>query len=162
MRIDDVGLRVLTRAECLALLATAEIGRVAVSARALPVIVAVRFVMDDDRIVVATRQGTTLDTSTSDTVVAFETDGPAGGSMLAWSVHVNGVARHVTDPVELDRLRTSSLPSWSCERPARIVSISTDQLSGRLAADAAMPVEQPRNPGDAGIQAEARPPRCAR
>ena len=50
MHIDRAGLRVLTREECLALLATAEIGRIAISARALPVILPVRFAMDGDRI----------------------------------------------------------------------------------------------------------------
>ena len=44
MHIDGAGVRVLARTECLALLATAEVGRIAVSARALPLILPVRFV----------------------------------------------------------------------------------------------------------------------
>lgn len=53
MQIDGAGSRVLTRDECLAFLASAEIGRIAISRRALPLIVPVRFVMDRDRIVIA-------------------------------------------------------------------------------------------------------------
>ena len=134
MEIDGAGLRVLTRDECLALLATAQIGRIAVSARALPLILPVRFAMDGDQIVISTRYGTTLDASTRDTVVAFEAEGPSSHSTVGWSVHVNGIARHVTAPVELDRLAALLLPSWSLESAARLVTITTDQLSGRLAA----------------------------
>ena len=66
MRIDGAGLRVLTREECLALLATAEVGRIGVSTRALPRIFPVCFAMDDDQIVISTQHGTTLDASTRD------------------------------------------------------------------------------------------------
>ena len=134
MQIDRAGLRVLSRDECLALLATAEIGRIAVSARALPLILPVRFAMDGDHIVIATHDGTTLDAATRDTVVAFETDDAAGDGHVGWSVHVNGIARHVTDEPTLDRLAALRLPSWSSALPARFVAISTDQVAGRSAA----------------------------
>jgi nitroimidazol reductase NimA-like FMN-containing flavoprotein (pyridoxamine 5'-phosphate oxidase superfamily) len=135
MQIDRAGLRVLTHEECLALLASAEIGRIALSARALPLILPVRFAMDGDRIVIATHDGTTLASATRDTVVAFETDGAASDGHVGWSVHVNGVARHVTDPSTLDRLAALPLPSWSADKPARFVAISTDQVAGRSEVD---------------------------
>jgi hypothetical protein len=50
-------------------------------------------------------------------------------------VQSTGIARHVTDPIERDRLAALPLPSWSLNSPARFVTITTDQLSGRLAAD---------------------------
>ena len=110
----------LTREECLALLATAEIGRIAVSARALPLILPVRFAMDGDRIVIATHDGTTLDAATRDTVVAFETDGPSGHSTVGWSVHVNGIARHVTDPVDARPSRGAAAALVVAEQPAAV------------------------------------------
>lgn len=140
MQIDRAGLRVLTRDECLALLATAEIGRIAVSARALPVILPVRFELDGDRIVFVTHHGTTLDAATHDTVVAFETDGAAGDSPCAWSVHVNGIASHVTDAASLDRLATLELPSWLAGQPTRFVAISTDHVEGRSVTDTTSPL----------------------
>lgn len=136
MQIDRAGLRVLTREECLALLTTAEIGRIAISVKALPVILPVRFAMDDDQIVISTHHGTTLDAATCGTVVAFETDGSTGGGEVGWSVHVNGIARHVTDPASVDRMAALGLPSWSAGQPARLVAISTEQLSGRRSAGA--------------------------
>jgi len=135
MQIDGAGSRVLTRDECLAFLASADVGRIAISTRALPLILPVRFVMAGDKIVISTWIGTTLDASTHHTVVAFEADGPSSHSSVGWSVHVNGIARHVTDPVELDRLAALSVPSWSLTSPTRFVTITTDQLSGLLSDD---------------------------
>ena len=143
MQIDRAGLRVLTRDECLALLATVQIGRIAVSARALPVIIPVRFAMDDDRIVIATHHGTTLDNATRDTVVAFEADGATGESPFGWSVHVNGIASHITDPTRLRRIAALQLPSWSTGQPTRFVAISTDHVEGRLVTGSDRPAASP-------------------
>ena len=94
----------LDRKECLAFLASAEVGRIAISTRALPLILPVCFFMDGEQIVISTHFGTALDGSTRDAVVAFEADGPSSHSTVGWSVHVNGIARHVTDPHEIVRL----------------------------------------------------------
>ena len=152
MRIDSAGLRVLTREECLALLATAQVGHIGVSTRALPLILPVCFAMDDDQIVISTQHGTTLDASTHDAVVAFEADGPSSHSKVGWSVQSTGIARHVTDPIEHGRLAALPLPSWSLKSPARFVTITTEQLSGRLAADTTVPF-RPANhrPGRADV-----------
>ena len=129
--------------ECLALLATTHVGRIAVSAQALPLIAPVRFVIDGDHIVISIRSGTTLDAATRDTVVAFEADGPDGSPTVGWSVHVNGVARHVTKAVELRRLAELPLPARTFGRPQRLVTISTDRLSGRAQIDGDEPVGPP-------------------
>jgi uncharacterized protein len=157
MRIDGAGLRVLTREECLAMLATADVGRIGVSTRALPLIFPVCFAMDDDHIVISTRHGTTLDASTRDAVVAFEADGPSSNSSVGWSVQSTGIARHVTDPVERDRLAALPLPSWSLNSPARFVTITTDQVSGRLAADTAVPFRPSDSRGGQSEHAGAVP-----
>jgi hypothetical protein len=133
VQIDGSGSHALTRDECLARLASAGIGHIAVSTRALPLILPVRFAMDGDRIVISTERGDALDASTRDTVVAFEANGPYAHATIGWSVHVNGIARHVTDPIELDRLAALPLLSRPPTSPPRIVTITTDHLSGRRA-----------------------------
>jgi len=143
MRNDRAGLRLLTRTECLALLPSAEVGRIAVSTQALPLILPVSFMVDQDRIVISTQNGTTLDTSTDNTVIAFQADGSSSQLSGGWSVHVTGIARHVTDLIEFDRL--SALPPWVRRRPLRLVTISTDQMWGRLVADADGPFDQLRS-----------------
>jgi hypothetical protein len=116
MTLDRSGLRVLTTAECLQLLETVSLGRVALSHRALPMILPVHFAMLDDRIVVHAMAGTTLDRTTDDAVVAFEAEGPPGATDPVWSVVVHGFATH-----------RFCLPPPDTVR----IEISTDQVTGR-------------------------------
>ena len=129
--LDNAGLEVLDRAACLRLLATAGVGRIAVSVKALPLILPVHYVLAGDAILVRTHQGSTLDVATRDAVVAFEADrlGPSAG--LVWSVLVTGQARHLEDSASEVDPRWRELPAWSPGLPERIVSISTDHVSGR-------------------------------
>ena len=139
MQIDRAGLRVLSRDECLRLLATAELGRIALSVRALPVILPVQFALHGERIVIATHHGTTLERATRDAVVAFEADGVTGDTESMWSVHVNGIASHVTDPAMIERLHRLQLSSWAPGQPTLFVAISSDHVTGRRMADATSP-----------------------
>ena len=78
MSLDTAGLRVLTRAECLRLLRTVKVGRVALSHRALPMILPVHFCAQRRRThhdPNDTRHH--LGTTTDRAVVAFEAEGPA-------------------------------------------------------------------------------------
>jgi nitroimidazol reductase NimA-like FMN-containing flavoprotein (pyridoxamine 5'-phosphate oxidase superfamily) len=129
--LDHAGLEVLDRAACLRLLATPGIGRLAVSVKALPLILPVHFVLAGDDILVRTHQGSTLDLATRDAVVAFEADrlGPADG--LVWSVLVTGQAHHLPDGGAEPDGRWRELPAWTLTLPERIVAISTDHVSGR-------------------------------
>ena len=128
MSIDNAGLRVLTRAECLHLLRTVNVGRVAVSHRALPTILPVHFVLsDDDRIIIRTTAGTTLATTTDQAVVAFEAEGPPGAVDPSWSVVVHGVATHP------ESLRVG--------HPGQVdVAIGVDEVTGREVLDTAGPM----------------------
>lgn len=95
MSLDGAGLRVLSRSECLVLLGTVTVGRVAVSHRALPMILPVHFrVTAEELVVIRTMPGTILHRATDQTVVAFEAEGPAGSPDPSWSVIVHGVATH--------------------------------------------------------------------
>jgi uncharacterized protein len=145
MELDGAGLRVLTWDECLTMLATAQIGRIAVSAQALPHIFPVRFLLGDDGIVIRTHQGTTLGEAARDAVVAFEADGPIADSAFGWSVIVQGVARQTADLGGLAEHDVGSLPSWSPQRPANVVMISIELMAGRASLDAALPSDLHRS-----------------
>jgi nitroimidazol reductase NimA-like FMN-containing flavoprotein (pyridoxamine 5'-phosphate oxidase superfamily) len=132
MEFDRNGLEVLGRAECLRLLGTATLGRVAVTADALPVILPVNFLVADDQIVIRTGRGTKLDAATRNAVVAFEVDDIDPMYHTGWSVLVTGVARDLTAHPEL--LELPHLPArWAPEQSAdgRLVAISLDLVSGR-------------------------------
>jgi hypothetical protein len=105
MTLDTAGLKVLTSGECLLLLRDVTVGRIALSHRALPLILPVRFRIEgDDRIAIATMPGSTLHRGTDGTVVAFEAEGPAGSAEPTWSVVAHGLATHaaVAGPAPAD------------------------------------------------------------
>ena len=100
MSLDAAGLRVLTSGECLLLLREATVGRIALSHRALPMILPVHYRLDgDDRIAISAVPGSTLHRGTDGTVVAFEAEGPAGAAEPRWSVVVHGMATHTAPAV---------------------------------------------------------------
>ena len=129
--LDGAGLEVLDREECLRLLARADTGRIALTVRALPAILPVRFVLDGERIVIRTGAESTLAGATRSAVVAFEAEGRDDGPAQEWSVVATGLACHVTDEREQARLDALALPRWASEERSCLVSITTDRLGGR-------------------------------
>ncbi len=115
--LDGAGLEILDREECLRLLADADTGRIALTVRALPAILPVRFVLDGERIVIRTGSESTLAGATRSAVVAFEADGRDhrgdhdDGPGAEWSVVATGLARHVTDERELAHAGVAGPPA---------------------------------------------------
>jgi len=129
MDVDRNGLEILDRRECLELLQTVQLGRLAVTSSALPSIVPVNFRVADDLIVVRTGRGTKLDAATRNAVVAFEADDIDPTDHTGWSVVITGVARRVSNAAEL-----SALPQplrWAPGPGGCTIAISTDVVSGR-------------------------------
>jgi nitroimidazol reductase NimA-like FMN-containing flavoprotein (pyridoxamine 5'-phosphate oxidase superfamily) len=131
VEVDRNGLEVLSRDECLDLLRTAVLGRIAVTTQALATILPVNFRLDRDRIVIRTGHGTKLDAATRNAVVAFEVDDVEPSMRTGWSVVVTGVARELTEHGELARARRLPLDLWAAGPDHRVVAISTDIVSGR-------------------------------
>ena len=131
MEVDRNGLEVLSRDECLRLLGTAGLGRVAVTTAALPTILPVNFRFDGREILIRTGRGTKLDAATRNAVVAFEVDEVEPATREGWSVVVTGVARDLTDPDELAEAQTPPLVRWASGDDHRVVAISTEVVSGR-------------------------------
>src|SRR5262245_44947457 len=122
MEIDRNGLEVLARAECLRLLAGARLGRVGISSGALPQVLPVNFRLVGDQVVFRTGIGTKLDAATRNAVVAFEVDSMDALAHEGWSVVVTGIAREVTDPVELETMEASRIPRWAPGSDGRVVA----------------------------------------
>ena len=131
METDRNGLEILDRAECLRLLATSPIGRIAVTIGALPVILPVNFLLDGERILIRTGGGTKLDAATRDAVVAFEADHVDFYSHTGWSVCVTGRATELRDEGELARARDLPLAHWTQNGASHVVVVSLDLVSGR-------------------------------
>jgi uncharacterized protein len=129
--LDGAGLHVLDRSDCLRLLGRGGIGRIAVTAGALPMILPVRYALDGDRVVLCVGVGSTLDQATHDAVVAFEVDGSDLGG--GWSVSIVGVARPIPEGDESNRAEILPLPRWWLGRAHRFIAVSTEHMTGRLA-----------------------------
>ncbi|WP_344858971.1 pyridoxamine 5'-phosphate oxidase family protein [Planomonospora alba] len=131
MKLDSAGLQVLSREECVRLLASRPIGRIVFTDRALPAVQPVNFCLDGEDIVIRTTVGSKLAAATRRTVVAFEVDefDPAGRT--GWSVTVVGHARAVEEPVEIERLAALPLAPWAPGSRDHFIAITTEQVSGR-------------------------------
>jgi nitroimidazol reductase NimA-like FMN-containing flavoprotein (pyridoxamine 5'-phosphate oxidase superfamily) len=131
MEVDRNGLQILDRDECIDLLAGGIVGRIAITANALPVVLPVNYVLLNDRIVVRTGRGTKLDAATRNAVVAFEVDELDFADGAGWSVLVTGVARELTAPEELATASVSPPARWAPGPDGRYIAISVDMISGR-------------------------------
>jgi nitroimidazol reductase NimA-like FMN-containing flavoprotein (pyridoxamine 5'-phosphate oxidase superfamily) len=135
MAFDRNGLEVLDRDECLELLSSASVGRIGLSAGALPVVLPVNFCVDGDRIVVRTGEGTKLAAAVRQAVVSFEVDDIDPLFHTGWSVVVTGIASPLESPADLAHARRLPLRPWA-SGAERYVAITLEELSGRRIAPA--------------------------
>ena len=131
VEVDRNGLEVLGREECLRLLGSAVIGRLGLSSGALPVVLPVNFLLDDDRILIRTSPGTKLDRALAGAVVAFEVDDVEPFGHSGWSVLVTGTATTVDDAEELSRIQRLPLAHWAPGAAEHVVAISVELVTGR-------------------------------
>jgi len=127
----------LDRDECVRLLAMATVGRVAVSMRALPVVVPVNFCLDGDAVVFRTAPGTKLNAACSHAVVGFQADCIDPVYHAGWSVLVRGMAEEITDPAEIEAARQLPLSPWAGGERDHFVRVPLDVISGRRLGESA-------------------------
>jgi nitroimidazol reductase NimA-like FMN-containing flavoprotein (pyridoxamine 5'-phosphate oxidase superfamily) len=132
--LDRNGLEVLTRADCLAFLATRQLGRVSVSIGALPVILPVTYRLTGEAVIIRTTPGTRLDAALANQVVAFEVDDLDEASGAGWSVMVTGIAEEIADD-EVSWAHTLGLQPWADDAGTRFMRIRCQQISGRRVRD---------------------------
>lgn len=118
--------------ECLALLRTASIGRVAVTIGAVPAVFPVNFgVLEDGGIVFRTGTGTKLDAAMRNAVIAFEVDEVDPMYHEGWSVLVVGVADELRDPERMVLASELPLVPWAPGARDHIVCLHPEVVSGR-------------------------------
>ena len=144
MQLDRNGLEVLSRAECLRLLARSRVGRVVVTDRALPAAFPVNFALLDEDVVFLTTAGSKLEAAEGEEVMAFEADEIDPVLHSGWSVLVQGLASVISDRDELAQARALGLEPWAPGGKFQFVRIRAELVSGRrllprAAADVAVP-----------------------
>ena len=121
----------LAREACLELVRGEQVGRVALTARALPIVLPVNFALLDGQIVWRSAQGTKLNDASAGFVVAFEVDHFELGQKQGWSVMIQGLAHVVTDDEELDRALELPLEPWALDGMAdRYVCLVPNIVTG--------------------------------
>lgn len=122
----------LSRTECLALLASSSVGRVAFCGSAGPQLYLVSFVLDGSDLVFRTAAYSTLGRDVRGQRVAFEVDDLDTDHRSGWSVLVTGRAEAIDDPEEVARVQLSGDPQPWAEGTRRLyVRVTPWQLTGR-------------------------------
>ena len=129
MPTDHLGSTVLSAEECLDLLHSQTVGRLAVSIHDRPDIFPINHVVHRGGIVFRTAEGTKLAAAVLGRGVAFEVDGQDRGS--AWSVIVKGHATEIERMDELLDARELPLFPWHAAPKQRYVRIEPVEISGR-------------------------------
>ncbi|MCZ2839315.1 pyridoxamine 5'-phosphate oxidase family protein [Modestobacter sp. VKM Ac-2985] len=128
---DDRDVQALDEAECLRLLDTAPIGRIAFTEGALPAVQPVTFIRRDREIYVPTHRGSAVAAASRGAVVAFEVDQVDVRARTGWNVTVVGPSRLITDPVEIGRLDRLGIGPWGPSGAHCYVGVQVRLVRGR-------------------------------
>jgi nitroimidazol reductase NimA-like FMN-containing flavoprotein (pyridoxamine 5'-phosphate oxidase superfamily) len=133
MWIDQRGSEVLTRNECMRLLAVAAggVGRMGLVDSGNVVIHPVNYRMLDEDVLVQVGVGSMLDAATQQTIVSFEVDQLSPGDGYGWSVLVHGLATVLGNGSGAGPARPSYGAPLVPEPGSSFVRIRTGVLSGR-------------------------------
>ncbi|MDX1621114.1 MAG: pyridoxamine 5'-phosphate oxidase family protein [Nitriliruptorales bacterium] len=130
--VDTQGLEVLDPEECLELLRSEYVGRIAVTADGRPTIRPVNYVLDGHDVLIRTAPGTVLSAATDSRPAAFEVDGTDPLYHTGWSVIIEGELRVVADEEQRRRLERLPLRPWAKEIPRpHWVRLVAERMSGR-------------------------------
>jgi uncharacterized protein len=122
----------LTRSECLELLGSRSVGRVALVTDHGLTILPVSFVVHDGAIVFRTLPYGVIAATAPGAEVAFEVDDLDEEARSGWSVVANGVCRRVEDPAEVRALRAEGDPQpWAEGQRTLYLRIDEPALTGR-------------------------------
>jgi nitroimidazol reductase NimA-like FMN-containing flavoprotein (pyridoxamine 5'-phosphate oxidase superfamily) len=129
----NTGMEVIPLGECMALLATEEVGRLGVVVGGQPEIFPVNYAVDGDGVVFRTDAGTKLAGATRGPVV-FEVDHFERATRSAWSVIIHGRAEPVdslTSPAIRERVGHLALYPWVEKSKPHLIRVTPTSVSGR-------------------------------
>jgi nitroimidazol reductase NimA-like FMN-containing flavoprotein (pyridoxamine 5'-phosphate oxidase superfamily) len=129
--VPDTRFEELAEAECRRLLAEHHLGRLAIVEFGGPMVFPVNYVLDRDAPVFRTDPGSKLDAAAERDRVAFEVDAADEATRTGWSVVVRGTLAEVTDPGDLERLRSLPLYPWAPGSRTRYLRVRPSSVTGR-------------------------------
>jgi uncharacterized protein len=117
--------------ECLNLLRSADVGRIAFVSDGRPDVLPVNFIVDHGNVIFRTGEGSKLAAATAGEPVAFEADGYDPDAGVAWSVVIKGHAEEVRRMYEVFDAAMLSLFPWHADPKNHFVRIAPQEMSGR-------------------------------
>lgn len=137
MHSDRNGMLVLDEAACRTLLHSSRLGRIALTDRALPMILPITFACLDRDILFRVGPGTLRRAADAEQVVCFETDWADERGHGAWSVAAIGRLNRVQDPGLVEACRKVDDTLWSngpTQGSGGYVTLSPQVITGRRRA----------------------------
>src|SRR4051812_26330294 len=110
---EDRDVEVLDEAQCLTLLGSVPLGRIAFTEGALPAVQPVAFALGDGEVFIPTHRGSRVAIASRGAIVAFEVDDFDAGARTGWNVTVIGPSRVISDSAEVRRLDGFGLEPWA-------------------------------------------------
>ncbi len=129
---NGANLSEMSQQECLDLLASHSVGRVAVVQRGRPLIFPVNYILANRTVAFRTDPGTKLDAATLGPV-AFEIDDTDTLYREGWSVVVQGFGQELTDAIDnwSEAVTAHPLEPWAAGAKRHWIGISSPKFSGR-------------------------------
>lgn len=124
-------LQELSEQECRRLLGSTPLGRIAVTEKALPMIVPVHYTVRGDDIVLSNLSASRTRAAEAGAVLAFEVDDYDPVTREGWAVSVVGQSRPVTDPEEVAALNALNFAPWTGDVRQGYVAVRIGLLRGR-------------------------------
>ncbi len=138
----DIAVRELDRAECLALLATTNVGRLALTRRALPMIVPAHYLLRNDHVVIHLSTGLDDVGWIDGEVVALQVSAFDDEHRHGWTVSVTGGAHGTSNPTGAEPVPHAP---WIPRGGGDLIALPTDLVWGeRLGSED--PTERVRHP----------------
>jgi hypothetical protein len=128
--MSSYGLEVIGPEQCAGLLASQQVGRVAVCSEQ-PGVFPVLFALLDGDVVFRTAPGEKLIAAALHRDVVFEVDSYSLRTKTGWSVNVLGTAEEIVHPGELERAHALELQPWAGDARDRYVRIRAREVTGR-------------------------------
>jgi hypothetical protein len=130
--VDRNGLEILERAECLRLLATATMGRLAYVHSGIPAVIPVNVALAEDTLLFRLGTGGALAAIYARQPVTLEVDAIDLDACCGWSINITG------SPLEIAAATAASagqeLRSWLRPNATRLFRLGTEHLEGRRLA----------------------------
>ena len=123
----------LPREECIELLSSHRVGRLAFVSSGIPVILPINYIFDSaaQAVVFRTGRGSKLDAALHGGRVSFEIDGIDESARTGWSVVISGATAEMAAAYDISRLDRSRLRPWAPGPKPHWVRLPARTLSGR-------------------------------